>query len=279
MSEEANVEPAAEAPAEFNWREEAGVADNPRFENFKSVADLAKSYTELESYRGSSVRIPSEDAGEEVWQEFDEKLKNKVPNLFRMPEEPNDELYSRLGRPGDPADYQFQEIDGFEDDVVTQAEFAKVAHEAGLSNKQANAVREWLATNIVEEANQGREDYQQKFEQLKSEWGHAYESNLDQAKAAVRMLNDDIPGFSDYLDETGNGNDPMFIRMAHALATKFGEKDGIPARPAGVMDPHEARLQAAEMRNNPDHPYNNELDPGHKAAKEKMIRLYKLANP
>jgi hypothetical protein len=264
--------------AKKDWRQEYGI-EGAQFQKFESPADLAKSYSELEAYRGQSIRIPTEEASEEAWKEFNDKLAAKVPNLVHLPEgNPNDDLYQRLGRPESPDKYDFAEVPGYESEGDSESEFRRIAHEAGLSNKQADRVHNWLASNISRESIESNEAMQAELGKLKSEWGAAYDTKISQAQAAVNMIESTVPGFKDYLDASGNGNDPMFIRMAAALAEQFGEKGNIPARPTGVMTPDEARMKISDIRSNPKHPYNNEFDPAHASAKKHVMGLYKLAS-
>jgi hypothetical protein len=265
-------------PVEGNWRVQAGIED-ASLDKFESVDALAKSYRELETYRSNSIRIPTSEAGEEQWNEFNEKLVSKVPGLLRMDESNMDNIFQQLGRPESPDGYQFEEVPGIEPDSVSTTEFSKIAHENGLSAKQANAMHKWLAENIASEAIEMQESYESQINALKSEWGVAFDSKLEQAKAATNMLDGKIPGLKDWLDETGNNADPMYIRLMATLADQFGEKElNMPPIPDGVMTPDEARMKISDMRNNPDHAYNNELDTGHEAAKREVMRLYKIAN-
>lgn len=86
------------------WHE--GLSDeyrgNESLANIPDIDTLAKSYLDAQSYMGGSIRIPSDDAGEDDWSSFNQKLTDKVPTLMNIPSdeaEARTALLSRLGRP------------------------------------------------------------------------------------------------------------------------------------------------------------------------------------
>ena len=258
-----------------DWKESFGIAGNPSFDKFESPEALAKSYSELESYRGSSLRIPTEEAGEEVWGEFKEKI-SKVPGVLLYDEDNPSEVYDRLGRPQSADQYEWTPVEGFQEDPETEGAFRQVIHEAGLTRQQADQIHNWLASNIMESEQASAMEVENGIAALKGEWGAAFDQNVAMAKSAVAMIDSRQPGFADFLNETGAGNDKRFIAAMKVLGEAFGEQGAVDYSESTVMAPADARLMIEDIRNNPEHPYNNELSPGHEAAKEKVRELYKL---
>ena len=269
-------------PQTQDWREVYGVQDQ-KFEKFASPAELAKSYNELESFMGSSVRIPSEEAGKDAWAEFDEKL-SKVEGMARIPAEDDtdgwNKFYSRIGRPSAPENYLLDTPEEFEESPESLAEFKAKAYEAGLSTKQAKDIHGWLTENIVESNKAMQEQSQAAMNDLKGQWGQKFDHNVQQAQNMAKVLNDKHPGLMDYLDAVADGGgDAMMVALMYEMSQLAGETGAMPTSPTNLMTPEEALLRISEIRNNPEHPYNNEMDSGHEAAKLKMRELYKFANP
>ena len=55
------------------------LRSNPTLQDTKSVEALAKRFVDTKSALGASIRIPGEDASDEVRQEFYSKLNSSVP--------------------------------------------------------------------------------------------------------------------------------------------------------------------------------------------------------
>lgn len=283
IEEDPNNEPAAEAPTGGDWKAEAGVAGNPSYDKFATIADLAKSHAELESYRGKSIRIPSDEAGQEQLDEFTEKL-TQVPGVMRMPGEDDEKgwnnIYQQLGRPSAPEGYKFDEIPGFAGDAESEGQFRALAHEAGLSAKQANAIHNWLGSNIAQEQSAVGEQSEAEMGRLKGEWGQAFDHKLNMARNAAAQLEEKVPGIGEYFDNMAqNGYDANMIRLMDVFGEMMGESGAIQATPRTGMTPDEAKEMINDIRGNPEHPANNEFDPQHKAAREKMMELYQAAYP
>ena len=283
MSEAAIDQPMGEAPMEESATQGTfGEESRPSIEKFESWESLEKGYQELESYMGNAVRIPGENAGAEDWAKFDEKLAN-VPGLVRIPDGENPEamqnFYQSLGKPADVQGYQFEPIEGLDLSREDDAAFAEASYNANLTREQANYMRSFLADNLAGMEQSAQEAQQESIGALKQKWGKAFDHNVSLATAAAKQLDGELPGIAEYMENTDpNEMDANTVTMLNLMAGLMGETGAIDTgRPAGVMTPEEAMLQAQEIRNNPDHPYNNELDPAHQSAQKKMADLYKMA--
>jgi hypothetical protein len=277
---------AAAAPVEeetevtTDWKEEFGLAGNPQFDKFESPADLAKSYAELEHYRGSSIRIPSSEAGEEQLNEFTEKLL-QVPGVTRIPAEDDkagwDNIYQQLGRPGEAKGYKFDEVEGFSDPEA-EGELKALAHELGLSNTQAAAIHKHLATNIATESSAQAEVAEKSMAELKGEWGQAFEHKMGQAQIAAAQLEKQVPGISEYFDNmAAKGMDANMIRLMDVVSGLMSETGAVPSAPSVGVTREEARAKLQDIRDNPNHPANNDMDPQYENARKEVIKLYKAA--
>lgn len=61
---------------------------------------------------------------------------------------------------------------------------------------------------------------------LEAVWGPATNENIEAARHAARELESDLPGFSKWFGLTGMGDDPMFVRLIHLVASKAGAGRG-----------------------------------------------------
>src|SRR3989304_3701646 len=117
-----------------DWKEalDAGIKEHPSLSDFKTPADLAKSWVNAQKLIGKEkIPLPGEKATKEDW----------------------DVVFSRLGRPEKPEGYTLPEIEVPEDFPLPAEEQAKEfltkAHEIGMLPSQVNALYEWFLGNQV----------------------------------------------------------------------------------------------------------------------------------
>jgi hypothetical protein len=277
VMDESVAEPVAEPSG--------GIPERPSIEKFETWEALENGYRELESYRGNSIRIPSKEAGDESWNEFNEKI-TKIPGVTLLPQEGDTEgwnnYYQQLGAPADPSGYILEapeELQGME--ATDFAEFQQVAHANHLTREQAQGVFQHLTQNLVEADKAAAEESMRMVDEYKRSYGANFEHALNEAKAAAITLEAELPGISEYMNSIGPDSktfDVNTVKMLTLFAKLSGEQGLIGGgRTSMAINKEEAMLQVQEIRDNPDHPYNNELDPAHEAAKTKVANLYKMA--
>lgn len=269
--------PIESAPADWRDSLPEGVKNWQEAQQSTDPDMFWQQMEHMRSSMGNSLRIPSEDAGQETWDEFKSKIAN-VPGVAFFDENDPSAIYDRMGRPQDANAYQFSEVEGFDADPESEGAFRKVAHEAGLNSEQADKIHQWLATSISADAAASKASFDADIDQLRGEWGAKFEHNTGIARQAVNVIEQNVSGFREYLEQSGAGNSGQFIRAMAFLGNLFGEQGAMQFSPTAAMSPHEARLQISDIRNNPSHPFNNELDPGHEAAKQKVMELYKYVS-
>lgn len=170
-----------------------GVADNPNpstdttgswlegcdedtvgyFQNqkrFEGVADLAKSYRELEKFRGANeselIRKPKEG---ESW----------------------DDVYTALGRPESASEYVYQPPEGSEAVDVPDS-LKEVFFKNGLSSSGyseiTGAYNEWVAGEVAEQANQARLAEESEISELRRELGGDLDIRVSTADDGARNM-------------------------------------------------------------------------------------------
>lgn len=278
--QESTPEPTPDTDApEVSWQQQNNIS-NPRFDSFKSVEDLAKSYTELETHQHHQVRFPSENAGEEDVQKFNQKMLDngyyKAPTL----DDPDSirEVQKLLGTPAEASGYELTEIEGAEINPESEGAFKAIAHEAGLTKSQATKIHEWLGTNIANEAKETAEASEKAMAELKGEWAQAFDHKIEGAKNAASMIEERVPGITEYFDSMAeNGYDANMIRLMDAVGEMLSESGATKQSPRETLTKQEALAQFEEIRNNPNHPANDDSHPSHKQFADERVRIMKIA--
>lgn len=272
-----------------NWRDSLpdDIKGSSALADVKDIPSLAKQFIDAQSFIGRSVRIPGEDAGEEDWNKFHEKVLTGAPTLMRKPD-PDDEkslesVLKSMGMPEDKSKYSVEgiKVDGVEPTEGEIERLRDIAAEAKMTQKQfENYVRRHfndVATKVTEQQTKVKEG----IDALKGEWGMAYDQNLNIAVDVLKKTN--APDSLIRSAEKGEVSADT-IKWAHGLAKALGS-EGTPASGDGKgtsdpkLTPAEAANKIAEIMGNKQHPYWNGGDPRHKAAIDRMVELQRAANP
>lgn len=287
MTDEASVDSGSqEQVAESvqpDWRAglDEDLRSNPSLTDFKDVNSLAKSFVNAQSMIGSSIKIPSQDAGEEQLNNFYSKLES-VPNVARLDGDLND-LYTKLGRPESHDQYTI-DYGEYEDKINKDkvGTYAEVAHEVGLTNDQFSKL---VAKQVELEASEFQAN-QQKMEayqeQLRKNWGESYDQRLHAAKHMAEAYSEKYPEAMQDLLNSNAANNPAVIEMFAEAYKHTQEGQTVAPNKSAVQfgtSAEEALDKITEIRNNPKHPANNPSDPAHKREHDKLSQLFKIAYP
>lgn len=252
-----------------DWRaslDETLRAD-PTLADIKDLNGLAKSYVHAQRMVGKDkVVIPGEGADASEWDMF----------------------YERLGRPGDgnykldPAGLLPEGV-GFEPEVADR--FKKVFHAAGLNQKQAADIFKGYLEYVGEIHNTQQTGTAQQREQwvgeIKKEFGKAYDERVDLAVRAVETFGG--PELIKWLDETGMGDNPLFVRMFSKIGMQMQEALTQPGQSGRgfTMTPDTARQEIARMQRDQEFmkSYMTPGSTGHAEAVKKMQDLFGFAYP
>lgn len=266
------VEPVAPTPSatEFDWRslltDEQRV--DPTIQRFKDPSSLAKSYLELNRTLGGDarsqlVKLPDGTADDAAWQDY----------------------YNRV-RPEKPGNYEFKaELpEGMQVDGSLQEAFRDAAHKHGLTKRQAESifadVLELQTKQFSTATAEAEKNLFQLNQQLKQEWGAAYEHKMDNINNALDKYT--TPELIDLLHATGLNTHPAMARFLDAVVKDLGEgtvavkNNG--ATGEAVLTPGEAAAMIAQLQSDKEfmQAYLTKQHPGHEVAMAKMSNLYKL---
>jgi hypothetical protein len=260
--------PAGEAPAgdkpaaaTGSWYDNIDDADLKGYvqnKGWKDPKELADGYRNLEKLLGGEkIPMPKGADDKEGWAR----------------------VYDALGRPKTADDYKLQVPEG--DDGA----FAKVAagkfHELGLTAEQAAGLNAWW-----NETQQGRmQEYtqqtaaksQEDLNNLKTEWGGAYDENLEYGRRAAREYGLDQGKLEKLEAALGTGE---MVKLLAQIGRAQGESsfvDGNSGNKGFGMTPEAARQRVDALR--ADKEWTTKYLQGNADAQQELARLMKLAYP
>lgn len=251
------------------------LKESEGLKKFGSVADLAKSYVNLEGLKGNSIRIAGPDASAEDKAAVYKKVMTHMPELTLKPDpesaEQSAEFYTMLGVPEKPEDYAW-EGDGLDAEVLTQLKI--VGHNAHMTKEQFKAYANQMA-EMQGVTNQTREDARvRNGAELKGEWGMAFEDRY----AVVEKHLSERPGLGS-IESMSPDQIKVYYNDAIALTGK-PQINGQPAPQSGMLTPQEAKARISEIDNNPAY---GSSDPTqrleHNRLMMKRVELMKQAYP
>lgn len=216
---------------------------------FKSVDALAKSYKEMESYRGNSIRIPGEDATDEERSAF----------------------FNKLGRPESAEHYKLEFGEGVEVNEERSKSFRETAHTAGLTQAQVDTLAKWEQKSQESYIESLNEKATATKEEMKREWGPDFENNFKTAESAINTVLD--AEAQKLVQLSGLGANKSFLAMAHNLGLSMKEDSTLSADSDEVhtsTEQSELDRIMATKGSDKEHPYWIGSHPEHKKAVERV---------
>lgn len=219
---------------------------------FKDPAALAQSYVNLEKMpRG--VTAPKDDAPDTEWNEY----------------------YEKLGRPKTVDEYKIKAKvpEGVIWNDVAEKTMLTKMHARGLSTKQAQGlINDYLGltveglTEVKRSLNESKDTAEA---EMRKEWGGLADRNISLVQRVVHEFGGEE--FKTYLDETGLGNDPRFMKFVHALGVPMLEDNLIKGEGLGMKRAEAATELETIMK-------SKEYLAGDKQTIERVRTLYPLVH-
>lgn len=128
-------------------------------------------------------------------------------------------LYAKLGRPEKADGYELPLPEG--DDGSFAKQTSEWMHAAGLNKQQAQSLATAWNSHQAAQAEAMQKYQEECVATVKKEWGSNFDANLSQAKAALSTFAPE--GFIDYLNQTGQANNPMMLNMLQKIGSAISE--------------------------------------------------------
>lgn len=247
-------------PASGNWydniqdTELKGYVQN---KGWKDPSELAVGYKNLEKLLGGEkLPMPKGADDAEGWSR----------------------VYDALGRPKEASEYKLPVPEG------DSGEFAKMAsevfHKNGISQQQAQALAEWWNGQQAGMVQQQQQAMAQKAEAdltaLKSEWGQAWDENINLGQRAAREFGLDQAKLNAIENAMGTGEMLKFMAKIGRGLTEHNFEGGNSTQGFG-MTPQAAQQRITALR--ADKEFSAKYLAGNADAKQEMQRLMALAYP
>jgi len=255
----------------FNFKDHLApeFKEHTALQDINDVNGMAKSYISAQEMIGQQrLPMPVAEADPSEWSRF----------------------YDSVGRPTgeEGKGYEFDEgsiPEGTQKNDDMEKFFRKSMHDAGLSQKQAQAMYKSyndFSGQFTEKQANTTADMEKKWDtDIRQEFGLAYNDQLESAKAAVDEFGSD--NLKQYLDESRLGNHPEMIKFAAKIGTQLLEKgsQGRAGRQGtSVLTPDQAKSEIAQLHSNPQfmEAYHGS-GPTHEEAIKRMTALHDFAYP
>lgn len=235
------------------------IRNDKSLDVIKDLEGLAKGYVNAQKMVGKDkISLPDKHATEEDWQG----------------------VFKKLGLPEEPGQYEVK----FDTDAFTQEDvdiFKEIAHAAGVLPSQVQKAWDTYSDKISGVAQQMAQDSEAQIEkaveELKGEWGQAFERKVNEAVSAFKAVATEEE--FKYVNESGLANDPKLVKMFARIHEQFMKEDqvvGPDGKSQGVFTPSEAQGEINRILGDSSHPYHDDKHPNHKAAVQEVTRLFEM---
>jgi len=236
--------------------------NDPNISKFTEIDALAKSYINATRMIGQDkVVVPNNNSTDDQW----------------------NEVYDKLGRPESPDKYNlnFQSEVMPTDDTALKS-YAEQAHKLGLNEKQAQGILEFyknnMETQMQSSAVQTETAQAEAEQQLRQEWGQAYEANI--AKAASIAKNNMKPELLDLQLADGSrlGDNTEVIKGFARIADMLSEDKVVTPESESVNVGADLESEISKIMNDPQSPYWNKGHPEHSKIVQQVFTMREMMN-
>ena len=248
-------------PVPDDWRSSlpTELRDSPSLQDVPDLQTLVKNYENTKAMVGNSVRIPTDEAGQEAIDAFTNKLleHQNIP-LMRKPDPDNPEamaaLYKSLGRPDEAAGYQLPE--GV--DAEAFGAMKETAHEVGLTRRQYETLAAKQAGIQQAVIQQMEEKRAASVAEVKGEWGPAFDEKVGRAAQVAEALNAPKELVEAMKNGTVNG---ATLRFLDTVAAQIGAEGSPLAQQIGRAEAETVSAIEQKITERIDRMINEDLSP------------------
>jgi len=237
-----------------------------KFKTFEGLVKGYESAQKLLGAQGDKVPVPNENSSEEEWASF----------------------YERVGRPADPSGYTFEvsdevkKLEGVYDEEGMKA-YAQVAHQAGLTPKQAQTVADLyfkgMQTQHAAFEEQQKAALEAHVQELAKEWGPKGSPRWKQNEGLADVGMDALGITAEDISAMPEARSPAFLKAMVKVAGMIRERPaagigGENAARGGFGDDIQAQIN--RITHDLSGPYHKREHPGHDDAVAQVKRLMQL---
>ena len=229
------------------------IRSNESLRKFADFGALAKGYLEMDAYRGSSVALPGEGASGEDWAAF----------------------YGKVGWPETADGYRVPRNlpDGFEFTAKELSAARDVFHQAGLSDRQAQAMLYQVAVRATDVQAAAEKAHEEGMAKLRETWGDKFDAHTEVGRRAGIALG--LPEDQARALEEAIGSSHLAWQALHAIGVKLGEDRLIHS------DSSQLKTGTAEAQRRIDQvrgAFNLGEHSDHQSAIDEMYELYRIVH-
>ena len=233
---------------------------NPNIEKFTEIDALAKSYINAVSMIGTDkIPLPGKTATDEQW----------------------NEVYNKLGRPESPDKYKLElktDVAPVDENVIKG--FAQNAHKLGLNNKQAQGILEFYKNTLESSAKEMSVNMEYAQEQaaneLRSEWGRAYDDNLRKASAVAKTYLEPELLDTQLRDGSRLGDNPKIIKAFANIANLLSEDKIVGTEADNILQGREIEKEIEDLTSDRQGAYWNKMHPNHNKVVNQVLALREM---
>lgn len=188
---------------------------NEAFSQFPEAAKFYEKADQLLRAESKSIVIPDETATEQQRAAF----------------------FAKLGRPETADKYSLAKPEGLPETIPYSVEaekaFRAVAHQEGLSDKQAKKIYDWYydlaKTGYAQQEAAQKAANEKAVNALKDQWkGDEFKVNTELAARAFKKFAGDNPEVKDFIEQKqvdgiALGNHPVLLKLFHGIAKAIGD--------------------------------------------------------
>jgi len=239
--------------SEFNFKDHIpeSLKNEKVWESVPDFPTMAKNYVDATKYNVGALKLPGKDASPEEW----------------------GKVWGKLGRPESVEGYPKIYLEEDESiDTASLDAMKGVAHSAGVTRDQwDNLQNGWLRLQR-EKIQASREAARVTTEELKNEWGGAFEKKLALAQRTIRTL-----GGEELMDEivqSGMGNSQRLLRFLERVSKNLASEGIIDNQFEGQMTKEAATSKINELTIS--EAYLKGSHPNHQEVVAEVQKLFQL---
>ena len=247
-----------------SWKEAISeeFREDPNIAKFTEIDALAKSYINATRMIGQDkVAVPNNNSTDGQW----------------------NEVYDKLGRPESPDKYKLEansDVVPLDESAIKQ--FAENAHQLGLNNKLAQGILEFYKNSMEGSVQQNQVDMEtaqaNAEQELRKEWGRAYEDNIKKAGAVAKANMDANILDMQLKDGTRLGDHPAIIKGFANIANLMSEDKLVSTESESVSQGVDYNAEISKIVNDRDGPYWNKAHPDHDKVVQQVFTLRTMMN-